>query len=139
MVFLKDLPAGAPVGYGGKWTSHRPTRLATLPIGYNDGVPYRLGAQGRGSALIRGTRCPIVGAVSMDYCTVDVGHVPGTELGDVATLIGRDGVEEIRAEEVANAAGTIPYEVTCSLGARVHRVFRAGEAGSPVRPREPVT
>ena len=138
VVFLKDLPAGAPVGYGGKWTSHRPTRLATLPIGYNDGVPYRLGAQGRGSALIRGTRCPIVGAVSMDYCTVDVGHVPGTELGDVATLIGRDGVEEIRAEEVANAAGTIPYEVTCSLGARVHRVFRGGEAGSSVRPREPV-
>ena len=74
----------------------------------------------------------------MDYCTVEVGHVPGAELGDVATLIGRDGVEEIRTEEVANAAGTIPYEVTCSLGARVHRVFHGGEAGSSVRPREPV-
>ncbi|HBF23207.1 MAG TPA: alanine racemase [Planctomycetes bacterium] len=123
VVFLKDLPSGTPVGYGGRWVSHRPTRIATLPIGYNDGIPYRLGAEGRGNVLLRGCRCPIVGAISMDYCTVDVGHVPGVALSDVATLIGRDGKESICAEEVAEAAGTIAYEVTCSIGARVRRVF----------------
>lgn len=123
IVFLKDIPADRAVGYGGDWKTQRPTRLATLPIGYADGVPYRLGSSGRGVVLVRGQRCPIVGAISMDYCTVDVGHVPGIAVGDVATLIGRDGKEELRAQEVADAAGTIPYEITCSIGSRVQRVY----------------
>ncbi|MBT5100993.1 MAG: alanine racemase [Planctomycetes bacterium] len=123
VVFLKDLPSGAPVGYGGRWVSHRPTRIATLPIGYNDGVPYRLGSEGRGAVLIRGRCCPIVGAISMDYCTIDVGHVPGVDIGDRVTLIGRDGAECLSVAEVAEAAGTIPYEITCSIGARVRRVW----------------
>ena len=66
----------------------------------------------------------MVGAVSMDYITVDVGHVQGVEVGDVVTLVGDDGEERIRVEDIARAAGTIPYEVTCSLGARVHRLYR---------------
>ncbi len=123
VVFLKDLPAGAAVGYGGKWISPRPTRLAVLPIGYHDGLPYRLGAEGRGTALLRGHRCPIVGAISMDYCTVDVGHVEGVDVGDPATLIGRDGGERVSMHELAEAAGTIPYEISCSIGTRVHRVY----------------
>ncbi len=123
LVFLKDIPAGRAVGYGGVWTAHRPTRLATLPIGYADGVPYRLGTSGRGTVLVRGHRCPVVGAVSMDYCTIDVGHVPGAKVGDTATFIGRDGQEAIGAQEIADAVGTIPYEITCSIGARVRRVF----------------
>ncbi len=123
IVFLKDIPTGAPVGYGSRWTSHRPTRLATLPIGYADGIPYRLGAQGRGTVLVRGQRCPVVGAVSMDYCTIDVGHVPDVQLGETATFIGKQGQECLRIQELAEAAGTIPYEITCSLSGRVHRVL----------------
>lgn len=124
MVFLKDIPAGTTIGYDGRWTSHRPTRLATLPIGYNDGVPYRLGIGGQGQVLVRGQRCPIVGAVSMDYCTIDVTHVKDADIGDVVTFIGRDGQEVLSADDVARAADTIPYEITCRLGARVHRVYR---------------
>lgn len=130
MVFLKDIPAGTTIGYDGRWTSHRPTRLATLPIGYNDGIPYRLGIGGQGQVLVRGQRCPIVGAVSMDYCTIDVTHVEGAEVGDVVTFIGRCGSERLTAEDVARAADTIPYEITCRLGARVHRVYRDVESPS---------
>ena len=123
VVFLKDIPAGTPVGYGGRWQAHRPTRLAVLPIGYCDGVPYRVGAEGRGRVLVRGRRCPVVGAVSMDYCTIDVGHVPGVDVGDTVTLIGADGRERISVQDMAEAAGTIPYEITCSIGSRVSRVY----------------
>ena len=131
VVFLKDVPASASVGYGGLWKSPRPTRLAVLPIGYNDGLPYRLGAQGRGWALVQGVRCPIVGAVSMDYCTIDVGHVPGVDIGDTATLLGKDGEESLTIQELADAAGTIPYEITCSLGSRVQRIYSDSETQAP--------
>lgn len=130
IVFLKDVPEGTPVGYDGRWKSHRPTRLAVLPIGYNDGVPWRLGSCGSGQVLVGGRRCPLVGAVSMDYCTADVGHVPGVEVGDTVTLIGRDGLEVIGAADVARSAGTIPYEVTCSIGARVRRVYKERPAAA---------
>ena len=130
VVFLKDVPEGTPVGYDGRWIAHRSTRLAVLPIGYNDGVPWRLGSCGNGQVLVRGRRCPIVGAVSMDYSTVDVGHVPGVEVGDTVTLIGRDGLESIGAADVARCAGTIPYEITCSIGARVRRVYKERSAAA---------
>jgi alanine racemase len=125
VVFLKDVPAGTPVGYGSSWRAERPTRIATLPVGYNDGVSWRLG--GVGEVLLRGQRAPIVGQVSMDYTTVDVGAIAGIEVGDVATLIGRDGDLEIRLEEVARKAQTIPYEISCSVGKRVARIYGGGE------------
>ncbi|MBL8862120.1 MAG: alanine racemase [Planctomycetes bacterium] len=124
VVFLKDIPAGYPVGYGSTWRSTRPTRIATLPVGYNDGVAWRLG--NRGEVLVRGARAKIVGRVSMDYTTVDVGHIRGVEVGDIVTLIGSDGAQTITAEEVAARADTIAYEITCSLGKRVTRVLRGG-------------
>jgi len=130
VVFLKDVPEGTPVGYDGRWIAHRATRLAVLPIGYNDGVPWRLGTGGAGQVLLRGRRCPVVGAVSMDYTTVDVGHVPGADVGDVVTVIGRDGAESLSAIEVARAAGTIAYEITCSIGARVRRVYKERPAAA---------
>lgn len=130
VVFLKDVPEGTPVGYDARWIAHRPTRLAVLPLGYNDGVPWRLGAGGAGQVLLRGRRCPIVGAVSMDYTTVDVGHVPGVEVGEIATVIGRDGVETITAAEMARAADTVAYEVVCSIGARVRRVYKERPAAA---------
>lgn len=125
VVFLKDLSPGAPLGYGSTFRAERATRIATLPLGYNDGVSVRL--SNRGEVLIRGRRAPIVGSVTMDYTTVDVTDIPGAGVGDTATLIGRDGAERIGAGEVARAAGTIPYEVTCSVGERVVRIYRGGE------------
>jgi len=133
IVFLKDLAEASPVGYAGTWKSSRPTRIATLPIGYNDGVPWRLG--NNGEVLVRGERARIVGRVSMDYTTIDVGHIPGVSVGDRVTLFGRDGEEQITLEEVARHAGTIPYEITCSVGRRVERIYRGGSGVLVPRPR----
>lgn len=127
VIFFKDLEPQSPVGYGGSFVTDRRTRIATLPVGYNDGVPWRLG--NRGHVLLRGRRAPIVGRVSMDYLTVDVTDIPGIAIGDVATLIGADGAERIRAEDLAREAGTIGYEITCSIGRRVPRVL----VGEPPR------
>lgn len=123
-VFLKDIPAGAPVGYNGRWRAERPTRVAILPMGYTDGIPYGLGVGGRGAVLIRGRRCPLVGAISMDYCTADVTEVPGAATGDTATFVGADGAERLRLEDLAAAAATIPYAISCALGRRVRRLYR---------------
>ena len=125
VVFLKDVPAGSAIGYGGTWTTPRDTRLATLPVGYDDGVPLRL--SNRGHVLIRGQRAPIVGRVTMDYTTVDVTDIPGTSVGDRATIVGRDGDGELTLAELAERAETIPYEVSCSIGKRVVRRFVGGE------------
>lgn len=126
VVFLKDLAAGTPVGYASTWRAPRATRLATIPVGYHDGIPWRL--SNRGEVLVRGRRAPIVGRVSMDYTTVDVGHVPGVRVGDTVTFVGRDGEGRIGVEEFAGWAETIPYEITCSIGDRVERVHRGGES-----------
>jgi len=133
IVFLKDVPEGSPVGYAGTWTAARPTRIATLPVGYNDGVPWRLG--NNGEVLVRGERARIVGRVSMDYTTIDVGHIRDVGVGDRVTLFGSDGDERITLEEVARNAGTIPYEITCSVGRRVERIFRGGSKVLLPRPR----
>jgi alanine racemase len=101
-----------------------------LPIGYNDGLAYRLSNRGR--ALVRGQSVPIVGAISMDYTTLDVGHVADVSVGDTVTLVGSDGGQSIRVTEMASLVGTIPYEIVCSVGKRVARVYRRGEA-SPAR------
>jgi alanine racemase len=134
VIFLKDFPAGTPIGYARAHVTERRTRIATLPVGYNDGYAFRLG--GRADVLIRGVRAPVVGRVSMDYLTVDVGHIPGASVGDEVVLLGRFGAEEITAEELAERSGTIPYEVLTRLGKRVVRVYRGGggptEAGFAV-------
>jgi len=128
VVFLKDVPRGTPVGYGSTWRAPRATRIATIPMGYDDGIPWHL--VGPAEVLVRGRRAPLVGRVSMDYTTVDVGHVPDVRVGDVVTVIGRDGRGgrgEIRLEDWARLAQTIPYEIACSIGKRVRRVFAGGE------------
>jgi len=124
IVFLKDVEAGAHVGYGGGFVAERPTRLAVVPIGYADGVPT--GLAGRGALLVRGRQAPVSGAISMDYTTLDITDIPGARVGDVATLIGSDGAASVSVEDVARAATTIPYAVLCGLGRRVVRV-PAGE------------
>lgn len=121
IVFLKDIPAGFAVGYASTWRSERATRIATLPVGYNDGLSWRLG--NKGEAIVRGQRAPIVGRVSMDYATIDVGQIRGVQVGDRVTLIGSDGHETITADELARKADTIAYEITCAVGKRVRRTY----------------
>lgn len=120
VVFLKDLPPSAPVGYNRTHVNRRETRIAVLPVGYADGIPYAL--SNRGHVLIRGERAPIVGAVSMDYTTIDVSDIDGVAVGDEVTIIGVDGKRRITVEDVARTIGTIPYEVTARLGRRVARI-----------------
>ncbi len=120
VAFLKDIPAGSPVGYNRTFVARRPTRMAVLPIGYSDGLPYAL--SNRGHMLVRGERAPLIGAVSMDYATVDVTDIPGVAVGDAVTVIGSDGRRRIGVEDVARTIGTIPYEITTRLGRRVARI-----------------
>jgi alanine racemase len=122
VVFLKHVEAGTPVGYGAAWRAPERTAIATVPIGYDDGYPYNCSKKGA-EVLVRGVRCPVVGTVTMDYLIVDVGRVPEPKVGDTVTLIGRDGGEEVRVEDVARWAGTIPYAIPCGLGKRVRRVY----------------
>ncbi|HVE87522.1 MAG TPA: alanine racemase [Myxococcales bacterium] len=119
VIHLKTVPAGASVSYGATWTASRPSRIATLPVGYADG--YSRAFSSRASVLVRGRRAPVVGRVCMDMCMVDVTDVPGVQMGDEVVLIGRQGDGAIRAQELAELAGTIPYEVLCGIGARVPR------------------
>ena len=123
VIFMKDVPAGTSVGYGRLFVAPGRTRIATLPVGYNDGLPFSLSGSGR--VLLRGGFAPIVGRISMDYTMVDVGHVRGLKVGDPVTLIGRDVEAELKVEELARAAGTIPYAIFCSLGRRVARVYHS--------------
>ncbi len=118
---VADVPAGEAVGYGRTWTAPRPSRIATLALGYGDGLMRHL--SNRGEVLIGGRRCPIVGRVSMDLTGVDVTALPACARGDEAVVIGRQGGDEIRPEEVAAAAGTISYEVMTSIAPRVPRVL----------------
>jgi alanine racemase len=118
---LKTVAKGATVGYGSLWKATDTTRIATVAVGYADGV-HRARAN-RGEVLVRGRRAPLIGMVSMDAITVDVTDVPGVQFGDPVTLIGRDGDEAIAAEEVGAWSNTISYEVLTSLGQRVERRY----------------
>ncbi len=120
VVFMKDLPAGTPVGYNRTHVTRRRTRAAVFAAGYSDGIPYALG--NRAYVLVRGERAPILGAVSMDYTTIDVTDIPGVRTGDEVTIIGASGKRRIRAEDLARTIGTIPYELPTRLGRRVARV-----------------
>ena len=121
IVALHDVPEGETVGYGRTWRAARPSRIATLPIGYAEGLPRNAG--NAADALIRGRRVPLVGRVCMDMAFVDVTDVPGAASGDAVTLIGVDGDERIRAEELGVACGTIGYEIVARLPTHVPRRY----------------
>lgn len=125
VALVKDVPAGWTCGYGATYTARRPERWGTLAIGYGDGLPRALGSAG-GEALVRGRRVPIIGRISMDMTVVDLTEVPGARAGDAATLIGRDGGEEIGVDRVAAQAGTISYEILTGLGTRLPRLYVDG-------------
>jgi alanine racemase len=122
---LKDLPVGHSIGYGMTFRTSRPSRIATLPVGYADGYSRHL--SNKGAVLIGGKRAPVVGRVSMDLVTIDVTEIAGAAIGDEVVLLGRQGGEEMSADEMAAKIGTISYEVLCGVSARVPRVYRDGE------------
>jgi len=121
IAMLKEVPAETPLGYGGVYRTSRPSKIATLAAGYDDGLDRRL--HDGGMALVRGRRVPYAGRISMDLATVDVTDVPGVAEGDLATLIGTQQDETITARELATWCETIPWEVLCGIGSRVPRVF----------------
>jgi alanine racemase len=124
---LKELPAGAAVSYGGTFIAPRPVRIAVLPIGYADGWGRLL--SNRGHALVRGRRVPVVGRVCMDMTLLDVTDCAEARVGDEAVLIGRQGIDEIGADEVAALMGTISYEVLARIGPRIPRRYEGGGSG----------
>jgi alanine racemase len=125
VVAVRRVPAGTPLGYGGRFVTARPTTVAVLPIGYHDG--FRRSFSGSVSVLLRGRKAPVVGSVSMDVTLVDATD-SGAERGDRAICLGRDGAASVSAWDLARAAGTSPYEILCGIGPRVPRVY-AGEGG----------
>lgn len=120
IAYIKEVPEGCPVSYGGTFVTKRKTRIATIPAGYGDGYPRLLSNKGR--VLIRGKSAPIIGRVCMDQFMVDVTDIEAEEF-DQVTLLGRDGSEEITADELGRISGRFPYELTCDINARVPRVF----------------
>jgi alanine racemase len=120
---LRTIEAGETVGYGNTFTAAKPTRLALLPVGYADGLNRLL--SNRGWVLIRGREAPIAGRISMDQTVVDVSDIPETAAGDEAVLLGSHGGQSISAWDLADLAGTIPWEVLCSIGPRVSRILVA--------------
>ncbi len=121
IVALHDVEPGTTVGYGRTWRAARPSTIATLPIGYAEGLPRSAGNAAQ--ALVRGRSVPVVGRICMDMAFLDVTDAPGAAVGDAVTLIGADGGARITAEELAAACGTIGYEIVARLPADVPRRY----------------
>ena len=126
VIALRDLEPGDPVGYGALWRAARPSRIATVPMGYADGLSRQL--SNRGHMLVRGMRAPIVGAVSMDMSMLDVTDLPGVTARDEVVVLGAQdgplGRDSILPEEVALRTGSIAWEVLTSISRRVPRFYR---------------
>ena len=121
-VLLKNLPAGTKVSYGGTFTTTRATCIAIVPIGYADGYPWAL--SGKAWALMCGRRAPVIGRVTMDMIILDVTDIDGVSVGDEVVLLGGQGEERITLTQLADWAGTIPYEIICGISKRMPRVYK---------------
>jgi alanine racemase len=118
---VQAVDTGGTVGYGGRFKALNPARIATIALGYADGLHRQASSSGR--ALVRGQSVPIAGAISMDQAALDVTTVPDVTVGDVVTLIGKDGEATATADQLAAASGTIAYEVLCAISSRVLRRY----------------
>ncbi|PCJ57119.1 MAG: alanine racemase [Candidatus Hydrogenedentota bacterium] len=121
LVLIKNLPGGVSVNYGRIYKTQKPIRTGVIPVGYADGYPYAL--SNNADVLIRGTRCPVLGTVTMNQIVVDLSEVPEATVGDIAVLIGQDDEERIQVEELAHRANTIGYEILTGISARIPRVY----------------
>jgi alanine racemase len=121
LLAIKDIPEGALVGYGGSYRAERAMRIGILGAGYADGIFHRL--SNRGKVIADGKLTPILGTVSMDLTTIDLSHTTRLAEGDEVTLLGTEGECSIDAQQIAKVAGTISYNILCSISARVRRVY----------------
>ncbi len=121
VLYLKEVAPGRAISYGRTYITDKKTTIATLPIGYGDGYPRSL--SNKAQVLIHGERYPVVGRVTMDQIMVDIGSHTNIKVGDEVTLIGQSAQSQIRVEEFAHWAHTIPYEILTNLGDRIHRVY----------------
>jgi len=118
---VKELPEGALIGYGGTFRTPRPMRIGVIGAGYADGIFHRL--SNRGKVIADGKITPILGTISMDLTTIDLSHTTALGPGDPVTLLGREGDCALDAQQIARVAGTISYNILCSISARVRRVY----------------
>ena len=119
--FVKEVEAGTPVSYGGTYITTKPTKIATIPVGYGDGYPRSL--SNLGEVLIGGKRCKILGRVCMDQFMVDVSHLPNVKMMDPVVLVGQMEEEEVTVGELSDLSGRFNYEFLCCLGKRIPRVY----------------
>ena len=119
---VKLLPPGCPISYGGTFVTTKPTRVATVAVGYADG--YRWSLSGHFHVLIRGKKAPILGRICMDQLMVDVTDIPDAATEDAVVLIGSDGAESICVERISAACHSFPYEFICGINRRVSRIYR---------------
>lgn len=123
VIQVKEVPAGQGISYGHAYVTGRPTRIAVLPVGYDDGYLRRLA--GKAEVLVGGVRAPVCGMICMNACMADVTDIPTVRVGDEVVLLGRQGRENISADEMARWSDSISYEVFCLLGACNHREYLA--------------
>jgi alanine racemase len=133
IALVKEFPEGSSIGYGRTFITRRPTRIATIPVGYGDGLGWILSNQGE--AIVRGKKVPIVGRISMDMCTLDVSRAADCEIGDEVVLIGQQEDQIITAEEIAEKLHTISYEILCAVGKRAPRIFIKKGKTDRIEPR----
>ena len=121
VIFVKDIEVGTGVSYGSTFVADKPMRIATIPIGYGDG--YNRALSNKGYVLIKGKKAPILGRICMDQFMVDVTHIDNVKIDEEVTLIGKDGIEEITAQELGHMAGSFNYEVVCGISKRIPRIY----------------
>ena len=121
VIFIKDIDKGRSISYGRTFISQKEMKIATVPIGYADG--YFRAFSSKASVLINGKRCLVLGRVTMDQIIVDITGIRGVKLGSAVTILGKQGAETVSAEELADHARTINYEIVCNLGNRLPRVY----------------
>jgi len=129
LVQIRELPSGAPISYARTFVTQRATRMGVVAVGYGHGYSWLLSS--RGEMLVRGRRVPILGRVTMDLTMVDLTEVPGAEVGDEVVMFGEQEAEALSLDEVAKGSETLPYEVMCTIGKRVTRIYVRG--GRPVK------
>jgi alanine racemase len=123
IVYLKDVESNTEISYGGTFITYRPSKIATIPVGYGDGYPRSL--SNKGFVLIKGHKAPIAGRICMDQFMIDVTDVPDVKIGDPVILIGTDGINSIRVEDLDSISGRFHYELVCNLGKRIPRIYKS--------------
>ena len=121
IIHLKDVPVDFSVGYGRRFISQRPSKIATIALGYADGYPRPYSQYAK--VIVNGCLAPIAGNICMDQCMIDVTDVPDVKLGDEVIIMGTDGKNTILADDIAKATGTINYEICCAFGQRLPKVY----------------